>query len=279
MGFSYCLNTSTIRNPGVSALDAIDIAANAGYEGIELWVREIDDWVSAGGSLIDLRDKAADRGIQLVNLIAFFEWAVPEDAPRAKGIEEARRCFEMADVLHCDYVAAPPYGIQHRKVDLFPVAQRYAELLDAVADFQAVPLLEFWGIAQTLGTLGEALFVAAECGRPDTVLLADIYHMFKGSGHFHGLEHLGPGKLGLVHVNDYPASPKRDALTDADRVYPGDGLAPWPKIAAGLQNAGYDGMLSLELFNPTYWAQGTIAAAEEGLAKLKACVNLERAEH
>ena len=279
MGFSYCLNTSTIRNPGVSALDAIDIAANAGYEGIELWVREIDDWVSAGGSLIDLRDKAADRGIQLVNLIAFFEWAVPEDAPRAKGIEEARRCFEMADVLHCDYVAAPPYGIQHRKVDLFPVAQRYAELLDAVADFQAVPLLEFWGIAQTLGTLGEALFVAAECGRPDTVLLADIYHMFKGSGHFHGLEHLGPGKLGLVHVNDYPASPKRDALTDADRVYPGDGLAPWPKIAAGLQNAGYDGMLSLELFNPTYWAQGAIAAAEEGLAKLKACVNLERAEH
>ena len=63
MGFSYCLNTSTIRNPEVSALDAIDIAANAGYEGIELWVREIDDWVSAGGSLIDLRDKAADRGI------------------------------------------------------------------------------------------------------------------------------------------------------------------------------------------------------------------------
>lgn len=279
MGFSYCLNTSTIRNPGVSALDAIDIAANAGYEGIELWVRELDDWVSTGGTLLDIRDKAADRGIQLVNLIAFFEWAVPEAAPRAKGIEEARRCFEMADALHCDYVAAPPYGIQHRKVDLFPVAQRYAELLDAVAEFQAIPLLEFWGIAQTLGTLGEALFVAAECGRPDTVLLADVYHMFKGSGHFHGLEHLGPGKLGLVHVNDYPASPKRDALTDADRVYPGDGLAPWPKIAAGLQNAGYDGMLSLELFNPTYWAQGAIAAAEEGLAKLKACVNLERAAH
>ena len=272
MGFSHCLNTSTIRNVGLSVVDAIDIAADAGYEGVELWVREIDDWVPADGTLGDIRDKAAERKIQIVNLIAFFEWAVPEDAPRAEGVKEARRCFEMADALHCDYVAAPPYGIQRRKVDLFSVARHYAELIDAVAGFRAKPLLEFWGIARTLGTLGEALFVAAECGRPDTVLLADVYHMFKGSGHFHGLEHLGPGKLGLVHVNDYPALPKRDALTDADRVYPGDGLAPWPQITAGLKNAGYDGMLSLELFNPTYWAKGSVAAAEEGLAKLKACV-------
>ena len=273
MGFSYCLNTSTIRNAEVSAVNAIDIAADAGYEGVELWVKEIDDWVSAGGALIDIRDKAADRKIQIVNLIAFFEWAVPEYAPRAKGIEEARRCFEMADALLCDYVAAPPYGVQNRKVDLFSVARRYAELIDAVAEFQAKPLLEFWGIAQTLGTLGEALFVASECGRPDTVLLADVYHMYKGSGHFHGLEHLGAGKLGLVHVNDYPALPQRAALTDADRVYPGDGLAPWPKIVAGLENAGY---LSLELFNPTYWAKGPVAVAEEGLAKLKACFDKDR---
>ncbi len=273
MDFSYGLNTSTIRGEGVSVVDAIDIAAEAGYDGIELWVREIDEWVSAGGTLFDVRHKAADRGVQIVNLIAFFEWAVPEDAPRAKGLAEARRCFEMADALNCAYVAAPPFGIQNRAVNLFAVARRYADLIDVLAGFRANPLLEFWGIAQTLGTMGEALLVAAECGRSDTWLLADVFHMYKGSGHFHGLEHLGPGKLGLVHVNDYPALPKRDAIADADRVYPGDGLAPWPEILAGLENAGYDGMLSLELFNPSYWKKGSVAVAKEGLAKLKACVN------
>lgn len=272
MGFSYCLNTSTIRNEGVSVIDAIGIAADAGYEGIEPWVAEIDEWVAGGGSLFEIRDRAVDRGIQIVNLIAFFEWSVPEDEERAKGLEEARRCFDMADALNCTYVAAPPFGIRDRDVDLFSVARRYGELMDEVAGFQAKPLLEFWGIAQTLGTLGEALLVAAECGRPNTVLLADVYHMYKGSGHFHGLEHLGPGKLGLVHVNDYPASPNRDTITDADRVYPGDGLAPWAEIVAGFENAGYEGMLSLELFNPSYWAKGSVVVAEEGLAKLKACV-------
>ena len=84
----------------------------------------------------------------------------------AKGLEEARRCFEMADALNCTYVAAPPFGIRDRDVDLFSVARRYGELVDEVAGFRAKPLLEFWGIAQTLGTLGEALLVAAECGRP-----------------------------------------------------------------------------------------------------------------
>ncbi|MBT4139029.1 MAG: sugar phosphate isomerase/epimerase, partial [Candidatus Latescibacteria bacterium] len=85
MGFQYSLNTSTIRNENTSVVDAIDVAADAGYDGIEPWVKEIDEWVAKGGSLSDLRDKALDRGIQIVNLIAFPEWAVPEDDARQKG--------------------------------------------------------------------------------------------------------------------------------------------------------------------------------------------------
>ena len=159
MGFSYCLNTSTIRNEDVSVVDAIDIAADAGYEGIEPWVAEIDEWVAEGGSLSEIRDRAADRGIQIVNLIAFFEWSVPEDEARAKGLEEARRCFDMADALNCTYVAAPPFGFETGRWICFLWARRYGELMDEVAGFQAEPLLEFWGVAQTLGTLGEALLV------------------------------------------------------------------------------------------------------------------------
>ena len=272
MGFQYCLNTSTIRNENTSVMDAIDIAADAGYDGIEPWVKEIDTWVEQGGQLSDLRDKASDRGVQIVNLIAFPEWAVPEDDRREAGVAEAERCFEMADALDCTYVAAPPFGIHTREVNLFDVAKRYGALVDAVAQFTAKPILEFWGIAKTLGTVGEALMVAAESGRADTVLLADVFHMYKGSGHFYGLEYLGPDKLGLVHVNDYPAVPGRDVVTDADRVYPGDGLTDWPSFVAVLNQVGYEGMLSLELFNESYWAKGSVAVAKEGLEKLKACV-------
>ena len=96
--------------------------------------------------------------------------------------------------------------------------------------------------------------------------------MYKGSGHLHGFEHFGAGRLGLVHVNDYPETPGRDTVTDADRVYPGDGLAPWDQIVQNLSAIGYQGMLSLELFNQRYWDQGPQATAREGLEKLKRCV-------
>ncbi len=272
MGFSYCLNTSTIRSDGASVLDMINTAADAGYDGIEPWVKELDAWVAGGGTLKQARERAEERGIGIVNLIGFPEWAVPEDDRRAKGLEEAARCFEMARDLGCKYVAAPPIGIHDREVELLPVAERFAALVDLAAESGVKPLLEYWGIARTLGRTGEVLLVAAECGRPGVQMLADVFHMYKGSGHHHGFEHFGANRLGLVHVNDIPATPGRADVTDADRVYPGDGLAPWEQIVATLKSIGYEGMLSLELFNESYWAQGPETVAREGLAKLKRCV-------
>lgn len=272
MGFSYCLNTSTIRSDDASVLNAIDTAADAGWEAIEPWVQELDDWVAQGGTLEQVRARAEERGIAIANLIGFPEWAVPEADRRAKGLAEAGRCFEMAKALGCPCVAAPPFGIHDREVELRPVAERFATLVDLAAASGVKPLLEYWGIAKTLGTTGETLLVAAECGRPGVQMLTDVFHMYKGSGHHCGLEHFGADRLGLVHVNDYPATPGRDEVVDADRVYPGDGLAPWKEIVAMLKAIGYEGMLSLELFNESYWAKGPTTVAREGLEKLKRCV-------
>ncbi|MEE2754538.1 MAG: sugar phosphate isomerase/epimerase family protein [Candidatus Latescibacterota bacterium] len=272
MAFGYCLNTSTIRCEGKSVLDAIDTASEAGYDAIEPWIREIDAWVDEGNTLDQIREHAESRDIRIVNLIAFPEWAVPEDDRWIAGMREASRCLKIAQRLGCPFLAAPPFGIHDRQVNISGVADRFAALLDLAAPLGVVPLLEYWGNAKTLGRTGEALLVAAECGRPGVQLLADVFHMYKGSGHHCGFEHFGAGRLGLVHVNDYPASPNRAEVTDADRVYPGDGLAPWKEIVADLQRMDYDGMLSLELFNQTYWDRGPEAAATEGLAKLRKCV-------
>ena len=270
--FKYCLNTSTIRSENATVLDAIDTAANAGYTGIEPWVGELEDFLSDGGELKTVKEKADDRGVEIVNLIAFPEWAVPEEDRRQVGLEETKRCLDMAAALGCQFLAAPPRGIHDRKVDIQAVPARFAEAYDIAKPYEVSLLVEYWGGARTLGTTGEALYVACECGRPGVQILADIFHMWKGSGHHHGFEHFGPGVLGLVHVNDYPENPGQNALADADRVYPGDGLADWPRVCQDLIALGYEGYLSLELFNESYWAKGPELAAKEGFEKLRACV-------
>ena len=133
MPFSYCLNTSTIRSDGATILDMIDTTADAGYDGIEPWVAELDAWVDGGGTLAQVKARADERGLSIVNLIGFPEWAVPEDDRRAKGFEEAARCFQIARDLGCPCVAAPPFGIHDRNVDLLPVTERFAELVDLAA--------------------------------------------------------------------------------------------------------------------------------------------------
>jgi 2-keto-myo-inositol isomerase len=93
--------------------------------------------------------------------------------------------------------------------------------------------------------------------------------MYKGSGQFHGLNLIGPDTIAILHVNDYPARPGRDTIKDSDRVYPGDGIAPYPEILSYLRKAAFCGVMSLELFNPSYWRQDALTVAKTGLAKLK----------
>ena len=70
-------------------------------------------------------------------------------------------------------------------------------------------------------------------------------------------------------MNDYPANPQREQLVDADRVWPGDGVAPWEEIFANIDAAGVDPWLSIELFNPSYWKTTPADTLLAGLRKLE----------
>lgn len=272
MAFGYCLNTSTIKGQGLSLLEEIDIAARAGYEGIEPWVSELDAYAASGGDLDELGRRIADAGLAVPNLIGFFPWAVDDDAQRAAGLAEARRNLELARRVGAQRLAAPPVGATDGGLNLDAAAERYAALLEIGAEYGVTPMLEFWGMSKSLGRMSEALYVAAECGRHDACLLADVFHIYKGSGDFAALRLLGPEMLGLFHVNDYPADPPRAVINDSQRVFPGDGVALLGQIFADLAHAGFTGMLSLELFNAEYYAMDAFEAAATGLRKLRRVV-------
>lgn len=95
------------------------------------------------------------------------------------------------------------------------------------------------------------------------------YHLYKGGSDFHGLNLLSANAVHVIHMNDYPANPPRSQITDAARVFPGDGVAPLSEILRSLRSIGYDGVLSLELFNSTYWKEDALSVAKTGLAKMK----------
>jgi sugar phosphate isomerase/epimerase len=270
--FGFCLNTSTIRGQDLSLIEEIDIAAAAGYDGIEPWIQELDTFVKSGGSLKALGQRIADAGLVVPNVIGFFEWAVDDNERRKAGLAEAARNMTMCSQIGCSQLAAPPFGVTEVRIDLDRLSERYLALLGMGAETGVTPMLEFWGISETLGTLGEAVHVAMSVDHRDARVLADVYHMYKGASPHTGLRLVGSETLGLVHINDYPADPARDESSDADRVYPGDGVAPLSQILGDLEHVGYHGMLSLELFNERIWQQDALTAAKTGLDKMQQAV-------
>ena len=269
--FRYCLNTATIRGQKLGIEREVEIAAAAGYSGIEPWVGDVERYRDAGGSLPDLRQKIAGAGLTVESAIGFADWISDDSKKRAAGLEQARRDMNLLESIGGLRIAAPPVGGRTEKIaDLDAIAERYAALCDVGADAGVVPQLEVWGFAATLSKLGEAVYVAAEAGRPNATLLLDAYHLHRGGSGFGGLHLLGPRSMSVFHLNDYPADPPAAQLNDQDRVMPGDGDAPLGGLFETFRAIGFSGVLSLELFNPGLWARDPLAVAEEGLAKMKA---------
>ena len=272
--FRYCLNTSTIRGQKLPLDQEIDLAAKAGYDGIEPWIREIDAYVKGGGKVSELRKRIDGHGLKVESAIGFAQWIVDDDEKRKAGLEAAKRDMELLRQLGGTHIAAPPVGA-HRgsgPVDLFNAAERYRTLLEVGAKIGVTAQVEVWGFSDNLSRLGEASFVAIEAGHPDACLLPDVYHIFKGGSDFAGLKMICGNRIHCFHINDYPDDPPRDTIADKDRVYPGDGVAPLDDIFQTLATNGFQGALSLELFNPTYWSQDAEEVCRTGLSKSKEAV-------
>jgi 2-keto-myo-inositol isomerase len=266
----YCLNTSTIRGQKLPLAQEIELAAKAGYQGIEPWFDEIEQYLQAGGTLRDLRGRLSDAGLTLEGAIGFAEWIVDDDARRALGLEQAKKDMETVAALGGTRMAAPPAGAQDQaNFNLSNGAERYRKLLQLGEQMGVRPLLEVWGFSQTLSRLSEALFVAAEACHPQACLLLDVYHLYKGGSEFAGLKLVHGPAIEVFHMNDYPASPPRATIGDEHRVFPGDGVAPLADIFGTLRSIGFDGVLSLELFNPEYYARDPFEVITEGLDKMK----------
>jgi len=269
--FSYCFNTSTIRGQKLSLDKEIEITAKAGYDAIEPWVSNISNYARGGGSLKDLRKRITDLGLTIESAISFFRWIVDNDSERAKGLEQAKRDMDILARIGGKRIAAPPAGATRKAgLDLTKAAERYRALLELGEQMGVVPQVEIWGSSKNLHRLGQSMFVVLESGHPNACLLPDVYHIYKGGSDFTGLKLLSARAIQVFHLNDYPADPPRDRISDRDRVMPGDGIAPLTQILRDLHANAGSAVLSLELFNPNYWKQDPLTVAKTGLAKMKA---------
>ena len=273
--FILSLNMSTIRGHKLGFVKELETASKAGFRAVEIWIESLQTYLASGGTLPEARKRLSDLGITVENAIGFAPWIVDDEAARAKGTDQLKREMDQLAQIGCKRVATPPIGVHTAgspKIDLYKAAERYRAILDIGDKTGVVPQLELWGFSPNLNRLGEVMFIAIESGHPSARVLLDIYHLYKGGSGNTMLPMVGKSAVEVFHVNDYTADFTQQKITDADRIFPGDGVAPIKETLKLIKRADKPIVLSLEVFNKAYYAQDAQVVANTAMAKMKAMV-------
>lgn len=252
--FGISLNTSTILAYKLPVDQQIDMIAKAGFDGTELWMSDVKSFMANGGSSSQLREKLESGNVLLENVIAFSKWCSDDAEERKAALDLMQQEMSITAALGGKFIAAPVQGIKSWNcTDFDAYTDRYNAILKLGDETGVTPLIELWG-AGSLSKLADCAHIVIATGHPKASMLLDFYHLYRGGSSWDTLDCLNGKKLPVIHMNDYPSSPAREQLTDADRVLPGKGVCPYDKILPNLYDAGFRGALSVELFNKGYWA-------------------------
>lgn len=251
--FRISLNTSTLMAYLLPVDRQIQLVAAAGFEGIELWMRDIMAYLEQGGTTQTLRGLLEKGGLVLENIIGFSQWCSDDPGERQQALEQLRKEMLVTAELGGSYIAAPVMGLKTLDPSRFEeYTQRYQAILALEEETGVVPVIELWG-AGALHKIADCARIVIATGHPKATMLLDFYHVYRGGNDWDTVDVLNGGRLPVIHMNDYPSAPAREELTDGHRLLPGEGVCPFDEVLPRLYKAGFRGGLSVELFNKEYW--------------------------
>ncbi len=273
------LNTSTLLHYKLDVDVQIDMVADAGFDGVELWMRDIKAYLEKGGTSEQLKRKLEDRGLILENIIGFSKWCSDDPEERKKAMDQLREEMTIIAGIGGKFIAAPVQGLKSLDSTKFDeYSERYNAILELGDETGVTPILELWGMG-ALNKVADCAQIVIATGHPKATMLLDFYHVYRGGNDWDTVDILNGKKLPVIHINDYPSSPSYELLKDSDRVLPGEGVCPFDVVIPKLYEAGFRGGFSVELFNKEYWTtmdaetmlknsyEKTYAVVESALAK------------
>lgn len=259
-----CLDTATIRP--ASLKEKVRIASEAGYDAIEPWDNELQEFEENGGDLKELGQKIKDQGMFVPSVIGLWNALPPTQGEWEESLQDTRRRMRMAADIGSEHIQTIPNTVGEN-YDLKWVADRYQDIIEiGIQEYDINPAIVFVKFFP-LKTLGEAVAVALNANHTEAKVIPDTFHMHISKGGFEGLKLLNGDMIAIFQFADAPDSPTVEKLEDKHRVFPGDGVLPLVQSLKDLKSTGYTGCVSLELYNPDYWERNLQSVAETGLQK------------
>ena len=167
----FCLNTSTIKPQPL--IRKIELAGQAGYDGIELWVNDIYDYIGRGGEVYDVEKAIADNGLFVPSMIAIRQWGDMDGWEYQLVKDEAKRRFALCARLGSPYIVATP-PLEKTETEHLP--ERYGDLLQIGREEGIKPTFEYISFFKSVYRLGDAWDIVQKADDPDSSIILDAFH-------------------------------------------------------------------------------------------------------
>jgi sugar phosphate isomerase/epimerase len=248
-------------------LEKIRLTAEAGFEAIELWINDIYEFVGQGGEVRDIEKSLADHGLPVLSMIAVRAWGEAIDVEYPIMLDEVKRRLEMCARLGSTWlVCSPP----RMPCDLDQVARRYKDILELGRQFGVKPTFEYISFFESVSQLRQAWQIVQKVDDPEATLILDAFHSWNSNSTLDELRQIPGNRISHYHIDDAHPDILPTKQMDPDRVMIGDGVIDLRAEIQVLRDIGYQGAISLELFNQDLWAQDPREVLRTGIERMRA---------
>ena len=246
--------------------EKLEAIAAARFKGVEIFE---NDLLSFDGTPAQVGRRIKELGLEAVTFQPFRDFEGMPEPQRSKSFSRAERKFDLMGELGCDLlmvcsnVSPDSLGGVDRAAADFRMLGEQAAKRGLRVGFEALA----WG--RHIHDYRDAWEVVRRADHPAVGLVLDTFHILARRTDLAALRAIPKDRLFLVQAADAP-------ILDMDylswsrhyRCFPGQGDLPIGEFMDALCATGFDGLLSLEIFNDSFRAGSARSVAIDGQRSL-----------
>ncbi|MDQ3815071.1 MAG: sugar phosphate isomerase/epimerase [Armatimonadota bacterium] len=243
--------------------ETLNAYAAAGFRNVEFYLGHVKEYLKGGHSPADVRRLLEAHGQRCIGGFEGVVETFSDEPSRRKNHAAVAENARLLSELGGKVLVVGTDGANLNAVD--DAAGRIAETFAAVAaqiEGTGVQLaLEFnWGAVKSLPLAAE---IARRSGAANVGVLFDPAHYHCTPTKFEDLTADNVRFIKHVHVDDMNGKPPELSNCNSDRALPGQGTLDLRAIYGRLEEHGYGGYFSIEMFSDELWNLPVREAAQQ----------------
>ena len=240
--------------------------AKAGFDGVEIFE---NDFLTNNLSPKEVKKLVKDHGLEITLFQPFRDFEGMPDQHRKRAFDRAKKKFEIMEeletnlILICSNTSNISLGGIDRAADDFYELGEIAKERSIKVGYEALA----WG--KYINDHRDAWEIVRRANHENVGIILDSFHTLSKKIDLNSISSIPAEKIFIVQLADAP-SHNMDLLywSRHFRNMPGQGDLPISDFMNALDRTGYDGYLSLEIFNDSYRSGPREQIAKDGKKSL-----------